>query len=125
MTYAVRRIPIDERVRRRPMPANRLALPQLEGELFLTEVGLETSLVFYDGFDLPCFAAFPLLETEDGRRALRAYYEPLLRLACNARAGFILDTVTWRANADWGTQLGYDEAALARANRLAVDFAAE
>jgi homocysteine S-methyltransferase len=56
---------------------------------------------------------------------LRAYYEPLLRLACDAQVGFILDTLTWRANADWGMRLGYDAAALARANRQAVDFVAE
>jgi homocysteine S-methyltransferase len=107
------------------MQAYRYALPQLGGEFFLTEVGLETSLIFYDGIDLPCFATFPLLETEEGRQKLRSYYEPLLRLARAARAGFILDTLTWRANPDWGAQLGYDSAALARANRAAVDFAAE
>ena len=106
------------------MPAHRLALPQVDGELFLTEVGLETSLIFYDGIDLPCFATFPLLETAEGVSTLRAYYEPLLRLARDAQAGFILDTLTWRANADWGMQLGYDAAALVRANRQAVDFAA-
>jgi homocysteine S-methyltransferase len=107
------------------MHTYRRSLPQLGGELFLTEVGLETSLIFYDGIDLPCFATFPLLETGDGRRTLRAYYEPLLRLARDAQAGFILDTLTWRANADWGIQLGYDAPALARATHQAVNFAAE
>src|SRR5215469_6887476 len=116
---AALRMSLDERVGRRWMHAYRRALPQLGGELFLTEVGLETSLIFYDGIDLPCFATFPLLETEDGRRALRAYYQPLLRLARDAQAGFILDTLTWRANADWGIQLGYDAAALAQANHHA------
>jgi homocysteine S-methyltransferase len=107
------------------MQSYRSALPQLEGDLFLNEVGLETSLIFYDGIDLPCFAAFPLLETEDGKRKLREYYRPLLRLARDNRTGFILDTLTWRANADWGAQLGYDAAALVQANRRAVEFAFE
>jgi S-methylmethionine-dependent homocysteine/selenocysteine methylase len=100
-------------------------LPQLGGDLFLTDAGLETSLIFYDGVDLPCFAAFPLLETEYGRKRLRAYFRPFLRLARGRQVGFILDTVTWRANADWGVQLGYDAAALDHINRLAVDFALE
>ena len=34
----------------------------------------------------------------------------------------ILDTPTWRANADWGAKLGYDAGALAEVNRMAVDF---
>lgn len=107
------------------MQSYRSALPQLGGALFLTEVGIETSLIFYEGVDLPCFATFPLLETEDGMRTLRAYYQPLLRLARDAGVGFILDTLTWRANADWGAQLGYNADALALANRRAVDFAVE
>lgn len=107
------------------MRSYRSALPQLGGDLFLTEVGIETSLIFYDGIDLPCFATFPLLETEDGKKKLREYYKPLLRLARDHHTGFILDTLTWRANADWGAQLGYDAAALVQANRQAVDFAVE
>lgn len=60
------------------MQSFRRALPQLGGKLFLTEVGIETSLIFYEGIELPCFATFPLLETAAGRKTLRAYYEPLL-----------------------------------------------
>src|SRR5437588_12875340 len=84
------------------MHSNKAPLPQLGGELFLTDAGLQTSLIFYDGVDLPCFAAFPLLETEDGRQKLSDYVRPFLHLARDRHTGFILDTVTWRANADWG-----------------------
>jgi S-methylmethionine-dependent homocysteine/selenocysteine methylase len=49
--------------------------------LYLTDGGIETSLIFDQGLDLPCFAAFPLLETEQGTSALRAYFEPYLELA--------------------------------------------
>ena len=42
------------------------SLPQTSGGLFLTDSGLETTLVFLDGIDLPCFAAFVLLDTEEG-----------------------------------------------------------
>jgi homocysteine S-methyltransferase len=100
-------------------------MPQLGGDLFLTDAGLETSLIFYDGVDLPCFAAFPLLGTEDGRKRLSDYFRSFLQLARDSQRGFILDTVTWRANADWGEQLGYDAAALDRINRQAVEFALE
>lgn len=98
-------------------------LPQPGGDLFLTDAGLETSLIYYDGIDLPCFAAFPLLETEYGRKKLSDYFRPFLELARDGHTGFIIDTVTWRANADWGAKLGYDATALDRINRRAVDFA--
>ncbi len=102
------------------------SLPQTSGDrLFLTDGGLETDLIFTRGVDLPLFAAFPLLDAADGRRALRDYFAPFLALAAERGAGFVLDTPTWRANADWGEQLGYDRAALEQVNRDAVGFARE
>ena len=42
-----------------------MSLPQLTtGRLFLTDGGLETTLVFHQGLDLPDFAAFPLLDSD-------------------------------------------------------------
>ena len=102
------------------------SLPQLTGDrLFLTDGGLETSLIFHQGIDLPAFAAFTLLAGDDGRDALRAYFAPYLATAREHGTGFLLDTPTWRANPDWGAQLGYDAAALDRVNREAVAFAQE
>jgi S-methylmethionine-dependent homocysteine/selenocysteine methylase len=96
---------------------NASSLPQLSGGLFLSDGGLETTLVFLDGVDLPDFAAFPLLATADGRERLRRYYEPYLELcAVTPGAGFVLETPTWRANPDWALRLGYDAAALRQAN---------
>jgi S-methylmethionine-dependent homocysteine/selenocysteine methylase len=86
----------------------------------LTDGGIETHLLFRDGFDLPCFAAFPLLETDEGRAAFQRYFAPFLELAEERGMPFVLDTVTWRANPDWAARLGADVAA---ANRAAVDFA--
>ena len=36
-------------------------LPQLQDGLFLTDGGIETTLIFREGIDLPDFAAFTLL----------------------------------------------------------------
>jgi S-methylmethionine-dependent homocysteine/selenocysteine methylase len=91
----------------------------------LTDGGLETWLVFHAGFDLPCFAAFPLLESDRGRDALRRYFEPFLAVAEQRDLPFVLDTATWRATPDWGAQLGYGRERLADANRAAVEFALE
>ncbi|MER2266928.1 homocysteine S-methyltransferase family protein [Methylobacterium oxalidis] len=104
------------------MPRFRDALPQLTGRPFLTDGGLETTLVFLKGIDLPCFAAFPLICAEEGRATLTQFFEPYLELAKRHRAGMLLDTPTWRANHDWGAKLGYDAEALAEVNRAAIDF---
>jgi hypothetical protein len=55
------------------MTTYRNQLPQLEGRLFLTDGGIETTLIFQEGFELPYFAAFHLLRDERGRSALRNY----------------------------------------------------
>jgi homocysteine S-methyltransferase len=99
------------------------SLPQLGGGLFLSDGGLETTLVFLHGVDLPSFAAFPLLGSEEGRDRLRRYFRPYLETAAAHRTGFVLDTPTWRANADWGATLGYSPDALAIVNRDSVAFA--
>jgi homocysteine S-methyltransferase len=100
------------------------ALPQLHGRPFVTDGGLETTLVFHDGIDLPDFAAFPLVDTPEGRAALTRYFGPYLDVARRLDTGIVVDTPTWRANSDWGTRLGYDAEALAANNRRAVAFVA-
>jgi S-methylmethionine-dependent homocysteine/selenocysteine methylase len=95
----------------------------VRGAVALTDGGMETSLLFHEGFDLPCFASFPLLRDERGRAAVRRYFEPFLDTAEQRGLPFVLDTATWRANPDWGAQLDYDAEQLAEANRHAVEFA--
>lgn len=91
----------------------------------MTDGGLETDLIFNRGVDLPEFAAFPLLDTDEGRDALRSYYSGYVRLAVRAQVPVLLETPTWRANPDHGAALGYDAAALDRVNRRSVELMAE
>lgn len=96
------------------------AAPLLADGPFVTDGGLETDLLFHQGFDLPEFAAFPLLEDATGRAALDAYYDQYAAIARAAGQGLLLETPTWRANPDWAEKIGYDAGALDRANREAV-----
>lgn len=100
-------------------------LPQLDGKLFLTDGGIETTLIFLEGPELPHFAAFDLLRDRAGWDALRKYYERYLVIAAENRVGFVLESATWRASADWGSKLGYSKEALARANRDGIALLAE
>ena len=102
------------------------SLPQLAGDqLFVTDGGLETELVFHDGIDLPCFAAFPLLADPNTRARLARYYNGYLDIARTHSAGFVMETPTWRANPDWAEQLGFSAARLDDANRAAIALAEE
>lgn len=90
--------------------------------IHLTDGGLETTLIYHDGIDLPDFAAFTVLATEEGRAALASYYDAYLTVAETRGLPIVLDTPTWRASSDWGARLGYSSAQLADVNREAVGF---
>ena len=97
-------------------------LPQLKDGIFLSDGGMETTLIFHEGVDLPHFASFVLLETEAGRQHLQRYYERYLRIARDNRVGFVLDSAGWRANPDWGARLGYDADALKAINVASIEL---
>ncbi len=103
----------------------REALPQLGGDFFLTDGGIETTLIFHDGLELPDFAAFTLLGRADGMAALRKYFRAYGDIAGRFNAGLILESATWRASADWAARLGYSRADLATANLKAIELLEE
>ncbi len=82
-------------------------LPQLSGDLFLTDGGIETTMLFHEQLDLPLFAAFTLLEQPEGRAALNRYFNAHCRIATEHNVGFILEAITWRASPDRATKLDY------------------
>ncbi len=100
-------------------------LPQLSGRLFLTDGGIETSMIALEGFDLPEFAVFPLLTTEEGDAALRRYFRAYVEIARRWGAGLVLETATWRASAGWGAKLGFSPADLRDVNLRAVKLLEE
>ncbi len=104
------------------MTRYRSALPQLGDRIFLTDGGIETTLIFHEGLDLPYFAAFHLLKDADGTRVLKDYYRRHAAIARDNGTGFILESATWRASADWGDRLGYSRRALDDANRKAIEM---
>lgn len=90
---------------------------------WLADGGLETSIIFHDGIDLPLFASFHLLESENGLEALARYFERYIALARDAETGFVLDTATWRSGAFWADQLGRSMGDMENATRAATAFA--
>lgn len=107
------------------MSKYRTLLPQIKDQLFVTDGGLETTLVFHEGVELPAFAAFDLLKDDAGLALLRNYFQRYAELARAHRRGLILESPTWRANPDWGAKLGYGAVALADVNRKAIGLMLE
>ncbi|WP_299355415.1 homocysteine S-methyltransferase family protein [uncultured Shimia sp.] len=107
------------------MPKYRDSLPQMGETVFLTYVGMETDLIFTKGVDLPGFASYPLLETEQGRETLRAYLRDLMAVARASGLGVILESATWVANEDRAAPLGYSPDQLVELNKAAIELMAE
>jgi S-methylmethionine-dependent homocysteine/selenocysteine methylase len=109
----------DHKASRRPAMAA-TTLPQLTADDFLTDAGLETSLIFDDGLELIDFGAFALLDVPQGRSTLRRYYQHYLQIADDHGIGVVLETATWRASTDWVVQQGFTHGDVARLNEIAV-----
>jgi homocysteine S-methyltransferase len=102
------------------MAKYRGSLPQFSGDFFMADGGIETTLIFLEGQDLPHFAAFDLFKTKEGERVLRQYFLTYVELARKLNTGLVLETATWRASPDWAAKLGYDGDRLAEVNRNTV-----
>ncbi|MDX1711251.1 MAG: homocysteine S-methyltransferase family protein [Rhodovibrionaceae bacterium] len=104
------------------MAKYRHKLPQLAGDLFLTDAGIETTLIFHEGQQLPYFAAFHLLKDAEGADVLHDYFRRHARIARDHGMGFILEAATWRSSPDWAKKLGYSPKELDDANRRAIEL---
>ncbi|MYM63883.1 homocysteine S-methyltransferase family protein [Pseudomaricurvus sp. HS19] len=104
------------------MSRYRHQLPQLQGHTLITDGGLETTLVFHEGLDLPEFAAYTLLESDSGRHILQDYFDRYTGIARHYQRGFVLESVTWRANPDWCARIGHSPEDMHRINREAIEF---
>ncbi|MBC7744575.1 MAG: homocysteine S-methyltransferase family protein [Flavobacterium sp.] len=104
------------------MVKGKTTLPNETADLFLTDGGLETTLVFLEGFELPYFAAFNLLKDKKGYNTISDYYKRYLTIARELKMGFILESPTWRANPDWIEKLGYSKSAVSEINEIAIQL---
>ena len=98
-------------------------LPQSgSGEIFLTEGGSETELIFRHGFELPEFAMFPLLDNPKAVSIMRDMFCAQLDVAAEFKLSFLLSGLDYRASPDWGAKLGYSSQGLVDANIGAIEF---
>ncbi|GAA6192805.1 homocysteine S-methyltransferase family protein [Phaeobacter sp. NW0010-22] len=94
-------------------------------DLYLAYVGMETDLIFNRGIDLPGFASYPLLETQEGRTLLKGYLSDMVALGRAKGKGVILESPTWVANRDRGAAIGYNPETLQDLNQKAIELMVE
>ncbi|MEM1372517.1 MAG: homocysteine S-methyltransferase family protein, partial [Pseudomonadota bacterium] len=97
-------------------------LPHQTTDLFLTDGGTETWLMYKRGFELEEFAAFHLLHDAKAKAALHEYYRTFAEIAVRYGASFIFDSLTYRASRDWGQLLGYSDTRLAEMNHACFEL---
>ena len=102
------------------MTKYRQQLPQLGSRTFLTDGGMETTLIFLQGIELPEFSAITLMDNPEGLKIAKDYFQTYLQMAQNFGTGFILESVTWRGSSDWAAPLGYSQKQLEQLNRKAI-----
>lgn len=93
--------------------------------LYLADGGLETTLVFHEGIELPHFAACAIVEDDNARQVMHRYFGRFLAIAERRGTGFVLDTVTWRGGVHWGAALARSAEEMLRLNRVSAEFAKE
>ena len=96
--------------------------PAGSGEVFLTEGGTETEIMYRHGFELPEFAMFTLLENPSAVTAMRGMFRDHLDVSAEFGLSFLLTGIDYRASPDWGAKLGYSPQALADANIAAIEL---
>ena len=97
-------------------------LPHETDEIFLTDGGTETWLMYKRGFELPEFSAFHLLNDPRSAASLREYYTAFASVAVELGTPFIFDSLTYRASRDWGALLGYSPQSLAEMNHKCFEL---
>lgn len=101
------------------------SIPEKLNRPFLCYTGIETDLIFNQGIELPGFATFPLLETEEGRSLLKKSYMAQVTLAREMGCGVMFESATWVANRDRAAKLGYGPNRLEQINIDAIQFIRE
>ncbi|MEM6577429.1 MAG: homocysteine S-methyltransferase family protein [Pseudomonadota bacterium] len=97
----------------------------MNDQIFLTEGGTETEIMFRHGFDFPQFAVFELLKDPEATAVLRDMYRRLLDVIAASGCNAHLAGLDYRASPDWGAVLGYSPEGLAEVQARCIDFLRE
>ena len=84
------------------MAATKSLPAQRPGNIYLTEGGIETEIMYKWGFELPQFAMFPLLDNPVAVSAMQGMYRRFLDVAARHQTSVLMGSLDYRASPDWG-----------------------
>ncbi len=100
-------------------------LPEANDRLFLTEAGIETTMMYKKDWEFRHFCLFELLQNDRFVDDLRTYHTGLIEVAVEHKVGHLLDGVHYRASPDWGALLGMSEQQLADLTAKGIEIYSE
>lgn len=106
-------------------PQTTRRLPNDTDTLFLTEAGIETTMMYKKGWELNHFCLFELLQHDKFVADVRSYHARIIEVALEHNIGHILDGLHYRASPDWGTLLGMSAQQLADLTTKGLEIYAE
>lgn len=98
------------------------SLPQLNGDIYLTEGGIETYIMYKKGFELQNFSLFHLLNDDVAAAEIKEYLRKVMAVAERNDVGLIMCGPLYRASRDWGDLLGYSTEELAAVNHRCIEM---
>ena len=96
-----------------------------DGQIYLTEAGAETEVMYKWGFELPHFAMFTLLDDREAVPVLKGMFRRYMAVAAQYGTGMLLGGLDYRASGDWGTLLGYSPDGLVEMQTRCIAFLRE
>ena len=96
--------------------------PRIDDRLYLTEGGIETEIMYKDGFELPHFAMYPLLDDPAATEAMKGIWRRMLTVAAETGWCVVMNGLDYRASPDWAGLLGYTPEELASFQHRSIDF---
>ncbi len=78
--------------------------------------------MYKDGFELPQFAMFPLLDDPAALEAMKGIWRRMLAVAAETGFCVVMNGLDYRASPDWGDLLGYSKEGLATMQHRSIDF---
>ena len=101
---------------------NALAERQKEGDLYITEGGTETEIMYKFGHELPHFAMYPLLDNPKAVQDLKFMFQKYLDVVAQSGLSALMGGLDYRASPDWAQLLGYSLEGLAEMQHRSIEF---
>jgi S-methylmethionine-dependent homocysteine/selenocysteine methylase len=92
------------------------------GEIYLTEGGSETEIMYKFGYELPHFAMFELLDDPGAVGEMRGMFSRYFDTVAESGCAALVGGLDYRASPDWAALLGYSEQGLEEMQSRCIEF---